>query len=106
MILRVARYSLGRFGDALEDISFERVEDDRDRPLSRTAIAAPQNSVSVARRMVVRRRHIAAVIKKVIAALKTTEWFRLAPFNAEVEPRTIRISRRRTLTGGGLMVRI
>src|ERR1700680_4125045 len=66
-----------------------------------------RNSVPVvAQRGQLRGPVIAAVAKKVIAALKTAERPRLAMFNAEVEPQTIRLGRMCVLAGGGRMVRI
>jgi hypothetical protein len=66
-----------------------------------------RNSVPVvAQRGQLRGPVIAAIAKKVIAALKTAERPRLAMFNAEVEPLTIRLGRMCALAGGGRMVRI
>src|ERR1700689_470210 len=65
-----------------------------------------RNSVAVvAQRGQLRGPVIAAIAKKVIAALRTAERPRLAMFNAEVEPLTIRLGRMCALAGGR-MVRI
>src|SRR3984957_20075401 len=66
-----------------------------------------RNSVPVvAQRGQLRGPFIAAIAKKVIAALNTAERPRLAMFNAEVEPQTIRLGRMCALAGGGRMVRL
>src|SRR5579862_1423325 len=56
--------------------------------------------------IVPRTRRIAAAAKGMVAALKTAERRRLAWLNAEVEPGTIRIRRKRALAVCGRMVGI